>query len=163
MYKKVKKTLITILTAAVLSTPVIGIFCSGNVSADTIESNNYNQGNDTQTFVVSHNNLIPENPNSIAERKLGSGAIRYAIKQVLKHARVFAGYIGKFMGKDAEKAVLKGFNKEIAPRLRPLLKYTDGLEDAVANAVYRGVMASTHNGYLANMAKVGAKIAIGLM
>lgn len=161
MHKKLKKTLLTVLSAVILSTSVVGTFSSKTVSADTVEPNN--QGNETKTFVIPHNNTIPENPNSVVESKVGSGAIKYAIKQVLKHPRVFAGYIGKFMGKDAERVVLRSFNKEIAPRLKPLLKYTDGLEDAVAMAVYRGVMAATHNGYLANMAKVGAKIAIDLM
>ncbi|MBP2058293.1 hypothetical protein J2Z60_001472 [Lactobacillus colini] len=163
MHKKIRKTLLTVLSALILSAPIVGTFSSKIVNADSVESYSNNQGNETQTFIVPHNNVILENPNSISESKLGSGAIKYAIKQVLKHPRVFASYIGKFMGKGAEKAVLRSFNKEIAPRLKPLLKYTDGLEDAVAMAVYRGVKAATHNEYLANMAKVGAKIAIGLM
>lgn len=45
---------------------------------------------------------------------------------------------------------------EIALRLKPLLKYTYGLEDVIA-------MAVTQNEYLANIAKVGAEITIGLV
>ncbi|MPW15328.1 hypothetical protein [Lactobacillus helveticus] len=73
MHKKLKKTLLTVLSAVILSTSVVGTFSSKTVSADTVEPNN--QGNETQTFVIPHNNTIPENPNSVVESKVGSGAI----------------------------------------------------------------------------------------
>lgn len=161
MHKNLKKVLVSFLSIIILSVSMIGTFTNGYVSADSTESNN-TQNEKTQTFVIPKN-VVPIPSDALSESKMGSGAIKYAIKQVLKHPRTFAGYIGKFMGKDVEKAVLKNFSKHIAPRLKPLLKYTDGLEDAVAMAVYRGVKAATHSEYLASMAKVGAKIAIGLM
>lgn len=137
-----KKVLSLVLTTAICMTSLN--FAPIKSEAATVMNSNIalvqesNSGNwNVETYTLDANTL--QNGGLISQKNVVTKAVKFLIKNIIKHGKTVAKVIEKVSGKKVAKQFLK-YHAGIAAELTPLLEWSDIPKQAVADAVYKGVI-----------------------
>lgn len=145
----------SMLTVSVVTAP-LQVIAEADTTQGTQDSNV-----DYQTLIIPKNNQVVGSAKAYQEQKWGTGLLKDAIRYILKHPKIAAKAVEKYGGKRAAKAFLKHFGK-VSASLRPLLKYSDLVDNSVYYAVYRALCNAGISSKTATNAAEAIKVALSL-
>ena len=138
----------------------IGFLLALVIGFSTVSLNTVSvEAKETVVFEVSSNSNCTNKEDTILENKNAfTEAVKFLIKNIIKHGKECAEIIAKVSDKKTAKQFLK-YHKGIAGALTPLLEYSEIPKQAVADAVFRGVINSGGSRVVASRIATAVKAA----